>query len=133
MTQVARAIQSQLTAVEQVMRRTAVSSSTAGSEAWRGSWKTCCRNLMRTGMQRLREDKQRGKGSRALKKCRRDQQKYPRVPAQALLVIMAPDGTVRVSMSKEFEEHSQVKRATELLTTSLEHLVAGQGTTGPVS
>ena len=73
------------------------------------------------------------KGSKALKKCRRDQRKYPRVPAQAHLVIMAPDGTVRVSMSKELEEHPQVKRATELLATSLEQWVEGQGTRGPVS
>ena len=53
------------------------------------------------------------KGSRAEKKCRRQQRKYPRVQAQAYLALIAPDGRVEVSMSKETEEHPQLMKATE--------------------
>ena len=66
------------------------------------------------------------KGSRTQKRICRQQRKYPRVPAQAHLVLMAPDGRIHISMSKEMEDHPQLERATELLTVSLKQLVEGQ-------
>jgi len=66
------------------------------------------------------------KGSRAEKKCRRQQRKYARVQAQAYLALVFPDGRLHVAMSEDMEKHPQTKKATELLTTSLEHMVQDQ-------
>ena len=65
-------------------------------------------------------------GSRALKECEKQQQTYPRVQPQAYLALIAPDGSVKVSMSEGLEENPKVRRAAELLTASLKHMVAGQ-------
>ena len=66
------------------------------------------------------------KGSKAEKKCRRQQRKYARVQAQAYLALVFPDGRIHVAMSEDMEKHPQTKKATELLTTSLEHMVQDQ-------
>ena len=66
------------------------------------------------------------KGRRAAKRAWRRQRRHPRVQLQFHLALIAPDGRVRLHMSKGMVRNPQVERATLLLTATLEHMVQGQ-------
>ena len=66
------------------------------------------------------------KGSTAARRARRRQRRHPRVQLQFHLVMMAPDGRVRIHMSAGMEDNPQVERATLLLSAALEHMAQGQ-------
>ena len=51
------------------------------------------------------------KGSRAEKRCRKQQQNIPRIQAQAYLALIAPNGRVKVSMSGKTDEHSPAEES----------------------
>ena len=70
----------------------------------------CSWSLVRIGMREIERRQAEKKGSKAEKKCRRQQRKYARVQAQAYLALVFPDGRIHVAMSVDMEKHPKQRK-----------------------